>query len=109
MDLQEMYYNVSLQNILLWAIFGLVVGVVVHFIGRNSMKGTVLASALLGLIGAIVGGYLANTIFGIDRQVQFNAEGFLTALAGGLALSLLSRFFFREKGHIKTTTTTGGK
>lgn len=47
------------MSILYWIIFGLITGSVANFIGPNSQDG-IVGSIILGVIGAVVGGYLGK-------------------------------------------------
>lgn len=94
----------SLLSIVSWIIFGFIVGMIVHAIDPGHVRGGVVGTTLLGILGALFGGLLSSIIFGVV-YTGFSVEGFLTAIVGGLVLAFLSRFIFRETGHIKTTTT----
>jgi uncharacterized membrane protein YeaQ/YmgE (transglycosylase-associated protein family) len=76
------------MNIISWILFGLVVGIVAHSIDSSPKKGGFLGSVLLGIIGALVGGFIANLVFGVSIT-GFNVTAFLVAIAG----SLLVLFF----------------
>lgn len=98
-----MIQNVTVMNLLIWAVFGLAVGYIVHVIDPRDVKGGIFGTAILGILGALLGGYLASFIVG-HAVKPFSLEGFLMAVGGGLILAFLSRFFFKDKGHIKTST-----
>ena len=73
------------MNIVTWILFGLMVGIIANAINPSTNKGGLLGSILLGIVGALVGGFLANLIFGITIT-GFNGSAFLTAVAGSLLL-----------------------
>ena len=73
------------MNVLSWIIFGMIVGIVANAIDPSPSRGGILGSILLGIIGALVGGFLANLIFGIT-VTGFNVTSFLVAIAGSLLL-----------------------
>ena len=75
----------DLMNILSWILFGLIVGIVANAIDPTPTKSGVTGSILLGVVGALVGGLLANLIFGITVS-GFNFTTFLVAIAGSLLL-----------------------
>jgi len=77
-------------NILSWILFGLIVGIVANAIDPNPNRGGVLGSILLGIVGALVGGFLANLIFGVT-VTGFNLTSFLVAVAGSLLLLFIGR------------------
>ena len=78
------------MSFLSWILFGLVVGIVANAIDPSPAKGGILGSILLGIVGAVVGGFLANLIFGIN-VTGFNVSSFLVAIAGSLLLLFLGR------------------
>ena len=72
------------MNILSWILFGLIVGMVANAIDTLP-KGGFMGSVLLGIVGALVGGFIANLIFGVSIN-GFNTSAFLVAIAGSLLL-----------------------
>jgi uncharacterized membrane protein YeaQ/YmgE (transglycosylase-associated protein family) len=73
------------MNILSWILFGLVVGIIAHAIDPLPNRGGILGSVLLGIVGALVGGFLANLIFGV-AVTEFSFTAFLVAVGGSLLL-----------------------
>ena len=85
-----------LLNILLWCLFGLVAGMVAQLImpGKDpgqslSLRGFIITT-LLGILGAVVGGYVSSQLFGWDVS-GFNLASFGVAVAGALLLLILYR------------------
>ena len=78
------------MNVLSWILFGLIVGIVANAIDPSPNRGGILGSVLLGIVGALVGGFLANLVFGIT-VTGFNLTSFLVAIAGSLILLLVGR------------------
>lgn len=97
-------FGVSVENLLLWAVFGIIAGLIIQAIDKGNVKGGILGTMLLGLAGALVGGYLASTFFGIEDR-GFSLDSMLIAVIGGLLLSYLYRLIFKDRSNIKTTTT----
>lgn len=95
--------GVSILNIVFWVIFGFIVGFIVHLLDPADVKGGIVSTTILGILGAIVGGFVSNIVLGV-AFVGFSIEGFLTAVIGGLLLAFLSRVIFRDKQRIKTFT-----
>jgi uncharacterized membrane protein YeaQ/YmgE (transglycosylase-associated protein family) len=81
------------MNILLWALFGLIAGVVAKFIGKQPEKTDaigLITTALLGIAGAVVGGWLSSVLFNWDINT-FSVTGFVIAVAGALLLLFVYR------------------
>jgi uncharacterized membrane protein YeaQ/YmgE (transglycosylase-associated protein family) len=78
------------MNIISWILFGLIVGIIANAIEPSPSGGGILGAMLLGIVGALVGGFLANLIFGIGIT-GFNLTSFLVAVAGSLILLFIGR------------------
>jgi uncharacterized membrane protein YeaQ/YmgE (transglycosylase-associated protein family) len=81
------------MNLVLWAVFGLIAGVVAKFIGKQPERTDpvgLITTALLGIAGAVVGGWLSSVLLGWDINT-FSIAGFAVAVAGALLLLFLYR------------------
>jgi uncharacterized membrane protein YeaQ/YmgE (transglycosylase-associated protein family) len=80
-----------ITNILLWALLGLVAGIVAKFIGkqpgRNDPAG-ILLTIVLGIAGALLGGFISTQLFGWD-VATFSIPGFAVAVGGALLILFL--------------------
>jgi uncharacterized membrane protein YeaQ/YmgE (transglycosylase-associated protein family) len=74
-----------IMNILSWALFGLIVGIVANAIDPEPANGGILGAILLGVAGALVGGFLANLLFGVN-VTGFDLTSFIVAVAGSLVV-----------------------
>lgn len=82
------------MGILLWIIFGALVGWIASMImGTNEEQGAIL-NIVVGIIGALLGGFVAN-MFGMEGVSGFNLSSFLVALVGAIILLALVKLFFR--------------
>ena len=81
-----------LVNVLVWCLFGLVAGAVAKFILPGKDPGGIILTILLGIAGAVVGGFLGSQLFGWD-VTGFNLPSFGIAIAGALLLLILYRLF----------------
>ena len=79
-----------LVNILVWCLFGLIAGAVAKFIMPGKDPGGIILTILLGIAGAVVGGFLSSQLFGWD-VTGFNLSSFVIAIAGALLLLILYR------------------
>lgn len=77
------------MTIIYWIIFGLIAGGVANFISPSS-KGGILGSIVLGIIGAVVGGYFGQKLFGVG-VTGFNLPSFVVAVAGSLLVLFIGR------------------
>lgn len=83
------------MDILTWLVFGLVVGVIANLVDPRPAQGGALGAIILGVVGAVVGGFLGNMIFGVNIT-GFNLQSFLVAIAGALLVLLVSRMLMKE-------------
>jgi uncharacterized membrane protein YeaQ/YmgE (transglycosylase-associated protein family) len=70
-------------GILLWVVFGLIVGVIAKFLMPGKVQGGILVTIALGIVGALVGGFI-GTQLGIGDITGFNLQSALLAVGGGV-------------------------
>jgi uncharacterized membrane protein YeaQ/YmgE (transglycosylase-associated protein family) len=78
--------NELLGTIISWIVLGLVVGWIAKFLMASRHTGSVLATILLGIGGAIIGGIIGRIVFGFGFKATNNPEDFT---AGSFVLNLL--------------------
>ncbi|MCX6761227.1 MAG: GlsB/YeaQ/YmgE family stress response membrane protein [Candidatus Moranbacteria bacterium] len=81
------------MTILYWMLFGLIAGSIAEFIAPSS-QGGIISSIILGIIGAVVGGYLGERFFSVG-VTGFNVSSFAVAVVGSLLVILVGRIFSR--------------
>jgi uncharacterized membrane protein YeaQ/YmgE (transglycosylase-associated protein family) len=72
------------MSILLWVLFGLVVGVVAKLLTPGRDPGGFVVTTLLGIAGALVGGFLGRAI-GLYPSYQ-STGGFFMSILGAVIL-----------------------
>ncbi len=82
------------MGILSWIIMGLIVGIVAKWIMPGKQRGGLLATMLLGIAGAFVGGFIAS-LLGLGRVTGFNAGSFIMAIIGAVIVLVIFRGFNR--------------
>jgi uncharacterized membrane protein YeaQ/YmgE (transglycosylase-associated protein family) len=78
------------MNIISWILFGLIVGIVANAIDPRPARGGIFNAMLLGVVGALIGGFLSDLVFGVGIT-GFNLTSFLIAVAGSLVLLFIGR------------------
>jgi uncharacterized membrane protein YeaQ/YmgE (transglycosylase-associated protein family) len=76
------------MDIMLWILFGLVVGVVAKFIMPGRDPGGFVLTIVLGIVGAVVGGWLGR-VLGLYRPGE--VAGFIMAVVGAIVILALYR------------------
>lgn len=81
-----------LLNLILWVVFGAIAG----WIAAKIMGGgnTLLTNIVLGIVGAIVGGFIAGAL-GIKYDGGFSIESLLVAVVGAIIVILVVRLLRR--------------
>ncbi len=85
-----------ITTILIWVLFGALVGWVASIITKNNARIGAAANILVGLIGSSIGGFLAPML-GIGSYSQFSFCGFLISLAGAVILLFILNLFWRGR------------
>ena len=81
------------MGIIGWIIFGLIVGAVAKLLMPGRDPGGWIVTILLGIAGALVGGFLGRAVGWYGPN---DAAGFLMALVGGVVLLGLYRLTLRR-------------
>jgi len=76
------------MGILSWAILGLVVGALAKFIMPGKQGGGIIRTTLLGVAGALLGGFVGAQL-GVGSVSGFNLESLALAVGGALLLLVL--------------------
>jgi uncharacterized membrane protein YeaQ/YmgE (transglycosylase-associated protein family) len=78
------------MGVIAWIVLGAIAGVIAeHLTGRRT--GLLLAT-VVGIVGALLGGFLAKTLFHVQTlNTFFNASTWITAIVGAAILFLLMR------------------
>ena len=78
------------MNLFTWLVFGLIVGVIAYLVDPDQSRGGILGTTVLGIVGALVGGFLANSLFGLSVS-GFDFTSLAIATAGSLLVLILGR------------------
>ncbi|EJF4984016.1 GlsB/YeaQ/YmgE family stress response membrane protein, partial [Salmonella enterica] len=83
------------MGIIAWIIFGLIAGVIAKLLMPGRDGGGFILTCILGIVGAVVGGWLA-TMFGIGGSISgFNLHSFLVAVVGAIVVLVIFRLMRR--------------
>lgn len=81
-------------NIILWIIFGALAGWLASIVVGNNVRQGLVGDILLGIVGAIVGGFLMN-LLGAPSVTGFNLYSLLVAIGGAIVLIAIGRAVYR--------------
>jgi uncharacterized membrane protein YeaQ/YmgE (transglycosylase-associated protein family) len=80
------------MGIIAFIILGLLAGIIAKAILPGEDPGGVFVTALIGIVGALIGGFLAGVIFDADPLDEFfDISTWLTAIVGSIILLLIYR------------------
>ncbi len=73
------------MSILLWIVFGALVGWIASLIMKTDREQGALLNIVVGIVGAVLGGWIMD-ILGEPGTTGFNLYSFIVALIGAMAL-----------------------
>ena len=73
------------MGILTWIVFGLIAGALAKFIMPGDDPGGIFITILIGIAGAMVGGFIASAL-GIGSVTGFNPGSLVIATGGAILL-----------------------
>ncbi|HEY6012563.1 MAG TPA: GlsB/YeaQ/YmgE family stress response membrane protein [Candidatus Limnocylindrales bacterium] len=86
------------MGIIAWIVLGAIAGWLTNMI-MGGGEG-VIATIILGIVGAVVGGYVAGTVFKVADVTGINVESIVVAVIGGIIVVAVYRL-------VMTRRTTG--
>ncbi|MEA2267405.1 MAG: hypothetical protein QOC64_15 [Solirubrobacteraceae bacterium] len=87
------------MGILGWLVLGLLAGLIAKAIMPGDDPGGLIVTTLLGIAGAIVGGFIASAVGIGDIDEFFDIGTWLLAIAGALLLLFVYRTVLARRHH----------
>ena len=86
-------------NFIVWLVVGGVIGWIASMIMRTDAQQGVLLNVVVGIIGALIGGWLIAPLIGGDTSAGggFDIMGFIAALIGAIILLAIVNLFRRGR------------
>jgi uncharacterized membrane protein YeaQ/YmgE (transglycosylase-associated protein family) len=82
------------MGILGWILFGLVVGIIAKFIMPGKDPGGIIVTILLGIVGALLGGYIGQAL---HLYGPGEPAGFVGATLGAILILFIYRMATRSR------------
>jgi uncharacterized membrane protein YeaQ/YmgE (transglycosylase-associated protein family) len=80
------------MGIIGWIVLGLIAGAIAKAILPGDDPGGIIVTMIIGIVGALLGGFLAQVLFGNDTVDEFfDLSTWLTAIIGAIILLVLYR------------------
>jgi uncharacterized membrane protein YeaQ/YmgE (transglycosylase-associated protein family) len=81
-------------SIIAWIVLGLIAGVIAKFLHPGSDPGGIFVTIIIGIVGALIGGFLSTTM-GFGDVSGVNLPSLLIAVLGSLILLIIYRMMRR--------------
>lgn len=81
------------MSIIAWILLGLIAGALAKMLMPGRDPGGILITMLIGIAGAILGGFIWNVLSGNDSYGDFDIGGILIAIVGSIILLWAYRQF----------------
>ncbi|MFZ1527301.1 MAG: GlsB/YeaQ/YmgE family stress response membrane protein [Ferruginibacter sp.] len=84
------------MGIISWIVFGLIAGAIAKFLHKGDDPGGWIVTILIGIAGAIVGGFLTKSLLGWESQ-GWNLKSLISAVGGAFILLVLYRLITNKR------------
>lgn len=74
------------MGIIAWVVLGLLAGAIAKMIMPGDDPGGFIITILIGIVGALLGGWLGGLIFNVELGGFFNLSTWILAIVGSLIL-----------------------
>jgi uncharacterized membrane protein YeaQ/YmgE (transglycosylase-associated protein family) len=94
------------MGIIAFIILGLLAGAIAKAIMPGDDPGGYIVTAIIGIVGALIGGFLAAALFDAHPLDEFfDVSTWLTAIVGAILLLVIYRLVVDRGGHGRTLRT----
>jgi uncharacterized membrane protein YeaQ/YmgE (transglycosylase-associated protein family) len=76
-------------GILGWIILGLIAGAIAKAILPGRQGGGWIVTLILGVVGALLGGFIGSALFGVELETFWSIETWLLAIGGSILVLLI--------------------
>jgi uncharacterized membrane protein YeaQ/YmgE (transglycosylase-associated protein family) len=83
-------------GIIAWIVLGAIAGYLTNMLMGGG--GGIVETVVLGIIGAVVGGYLAGTVLGVADVTGVNVESIVVSVVGGVVVVAVYRLLMGRRG-----------
>lgn len=77
------------MGIIGWIVLGLIAGAIAKLILPGKQGGGWIITIVLGIVGALLGGFIGGALFGRDDPMGFNLGSILLAVVGALIVLVI--------------------
>lgn len=80
-----------------WIVLGLIAGAIAKLIMPGDDPGGIIVTMLIGIVGAVIGGFLGSRIFGYGLETFWNLQTWIVAIVGSLILLIIYRLIIGRR------------
>ncbi|HEU4808349.1 MAG TPA: GlsB/YeaQ/YmgE family stress response membrane protein [Homoserinimonas sp.] len=84
------------MGIIGWIVLGLIAGAIAKAILPGRQGGGWLMTLLLGVVGAVIGGWIGSAIFGIGLEEFWSFQTWIVAILGAILVLVIWGFVTRN-------------
>lgn len=84
-------------TIIAYIVIGLIGGAIAKAIMPGTQGGGWLATMALGIVGALLGGFLGGQLFGVNYSEIFSFQGLITSIVGALIVLAIWGFVAKRR------------
>jgi len=85
------------MSILIFVIFGFIVGLLARAIMPGEQKMSILMTTLVGVVGSFIGGFFGSMLHGGGSMFQLRTSGIIGSLIGALLILALLGYIGRRR------------
>jgi uncharacterized membrane protein YeaQ/YmgE (transglycosylase-associated protein family) len=78
-----------------WIVLGLIAGAIAKAILPGTQGGGWLITLILGVVGALLGGFIGSAVFGIGLENFWSLQTWIVAILGSILVLLIYGLFTR--------------
>ena len=86
------------MGILGWIVLGLIAGAIAKLILPGRQGGCWIMTLILGVVGALLGGWIGSMLFGVGIEEFWSIETWLVAIAGAIVVLLIWGLLTKNRG-----------
>lgn len=91
------------MGIIAWIILGLIAGAIAKVIMPGDDPGGIIVTMIIGIVGAILGGFIAGALFDVAVNDEFfDLATWVSAIIGALILLGIYRAVIGNRGRTRT-------
>lgn len=79
------------MSIIAWIVFGLIAGALAKWLLPGDDPGGILLTMVLGIVGALIGGFIVGVLSGQNFTTRFNLGSLIVAIIGAVIVLLIYR------------------